>query len=518
MKKIYLSLATIGAVAALAVFVTSAFFSDTETSEGNTFEAGQIDLEVGVQQISANNGTDELATEPFSLNGQEALFNFTDLKPGDEGMALLSLLVNDNNAWACGGAEVTAKSENTLIDPEVEASDATNDPNGGELQNYLQFAIVADTDDDGVLDTNGEDEVILPPTILDGFSTSGWVALNDSVNDYLTGAGAMAGGETYQLFLKYCFGSMDANLVCSGAPDANDAQTDSVVGKLMFYAVQSRNNGQFTCDSLNTPETLVGADLGDYQAPTCTTTVGVGQTTTSIQAGVDAAADSSTVCVADGTYNETVVINKPLVLASVNGPTNTATIQGGVRIESNDVSVKGFIVNPGSMLGENAAFYLNGSLSGITIQDNDINGLDESPSRGIIVSTGSTYSSVMIKNNLLHDLTTGLYANPHTGTLEFKYNDVYENVAGVGGFTGVHVAYNHFSGTATEAIGADSSYDGVSVVEYNNFMTGQDVNVYASITPNLQAPNNFWAEGAVNQTTAGEVDYTPEALAAYPQN
>ena len=46
MKKIIMSLAMIAAVGALAVGATTSFFSDTETSAGNTFTAGTIDISV----------------------------------------------------------------------------------------------------------------------------------------------------------------------------------------------------------------------------------------------------------------------------------------------------------------------------------------------------------------------------------------------------------------------------------------------------------------------------------------
>lgn len=49
MKKILLSVATVGVVGALAAGATSAWFSDTETSTGNTFTAGTLDLAVNGQ-------------------------------------------------------------------------------------------------------------------------------------------------------------------------------------------------------------------------------------------------------------------------------------------------------------------------------------------------------------------------------------------------------------------------------------------------------------------------------------
>jgi predicted ribosomally synthesized peptide with SipW-like signal peptide len=47
MKKILISLSIIGVVGAIAVGGTIAYFSDTETSTGNTFTAGTIDITVG---------------------------------------------------------------------------------------------------------------------------------------------------------------------------------------------------------------------------------------------------------------------------------------------------------------------------------------------------------------------------------------------------------------------------------------------------------------------------------------
>ncbi|HMB65929.1 MAG TPA: TasA family protein, partial [Patescibacteria group bacterium] len=46
MKKILLSLSVIVAVAAVAVGATTAYFSDQAVSEGNTFSAGTLDLEI----------------------------------------------------------------------------------------------------------------------------------------------------------------------------------------------------------------------------------------------------------------------------------------------------------------------------------------------------------------------------------------------------------------------------------------------------------------------------------------
>ena len=67
-KKIIISLSVIGAVAAIAVGGTIAYFSDTETSSGNTFTAGTLNL-----TVNTNDGTNTV------------VFNVSDVKPGDKG-------------------------------------------------------------------------------------------------------------------------------------------------------------------------------------------------------------------------------------------------------------------------------------------------------------------------------------------------------------------------------------------------------------------------------------------------
>jgi predicted ribosomally synthesized peptide with SipW-like signal peptide len=66
MKKILISLAIIGVVAAIGVGATVAYFSDTETSTGNTISAGTIDISVDNNSVWGKTYTDVL----------------TDMKPG----------------------------------------------------------------------------------------------------------------------------------------------------------------------------------------------------------------------------------------------------------------------------------------------------------------------------------------------------------------------------------------------------------------------------------------------------
>jgi predicted ribosomally synthesized peptide with SipW-like signal peptide len=71
MKKILISLSIIGAVAAIAIGSTVAYFRDVETSTGNTMTAGTLDLKIRDQDEAYRDGV-------------TATWIATDVKPGNE--------------------------------------------------------------------------------------------------------------------------------------------------------------------------------------------------------------------------------------------------------------------------------------------------------------------------------------------------------------------------------------------------------------------------------------------------
>lgn len=555
--KILLSASMIAFVAALVFGGTQAFFSDEEVSNGNTFAAGAIDLQIDnssygfdwndptVDNPSGVWGPNEANSWTLADLTDQLFFSFIDLKPGDYGEDTISLHVVDNDAFACMAFDLTGTPENGQNEPEA-AVDETAGENEGELQNYLSFLFWMD-DGDNVYEV-GEDVIEDLSGEPGSVFTGEWLALAEGGDTPLT-------GDTTQYIGKgWCFGEMTEapvaqdgvgtnppsaperiGFTCNGAGDHNDAQTDGIVVDVGFYAVQSRNNDQFSCAALpafdggeTDPDPVresVGAVLGAYSAPeTCDLTVGdvAGDADhETIQEAVDAATTGQTICVEDGTYNETVTISQPLTLAAENGPLNSATIEGGVRVESDDVTVTGFIVNPGSFLGTNAAFYLNGSLSNIEISYNDIDGLDENPSVGVETTTGAAYSNVVIDNNIIHDLNVGIYTNPHTGLLTIENNDIDDNTAGIGGLNGATVRYNDFGHTTpgSEAIGIDATFDGnIATINFNNFLNDVMLNDYGAIAV-VNAEDNFFSNGGVNQTTTpADFDFDPEEVAAFPHN
>src|SRR3990167_8179845 len=163
MKRLLVSAGTLIFIGAVAISATGAFFSDTETSTGNTFAAGELDLTIDNTSYGfdwnrpgENNPTGEWGQNSANSWGlsdltDQLFFSFRDLKPGDYGEDTISLHVQ-NNAWACMAFDLTSTPDNGINVPETDAGDVTDGANGGELQNYLSFLFWND-DGDNVLET-----------------------------------------------------------------------------------------------------------------------------------------------------------------------------------------------------------------------------------------------------------------------------------------------------------------------------------------------------------------------------
>lgn len=262
-KKIILSLSVIGLVAAIAVGGTIAYFSDTETSTGNTFTAGAIDLTVDNESyVTGPEGvlvlSEETSWELDDLTGQ-LFFNFSDLKPGDIGEDTISLHVDSNDAYLCAAIRITDDSDQSCTEPELEVD--VDCPNDGELAENIEFAFWAD-DGDNVYESG--EEIFLQGKISDICGSEGKIALADSQHNVWTGeGGSLEAGTTKYIGKAWCFGDLtrapvmkdDSNPIergatgftCNGASVGNAPQTDRVMGDIQFYAVQARNNSNFTC-------------------------------------------------------------------------------------------------------------------------------------------------------------------------------------------------------------------------------------------------------------------------------
>jgi len=237
-KKILISLSVIGAVAAIAVGGTIAYFSDVETSTGNTFTAGKLDLIVDIDGQDQN---------PLT----QSLFTLADMKPGDLGEKTISLKVDDNPA--CGFVNIDLKSDldNSCNEPEIAdeadcASDMTVE-GSGELNDQVQFAIWADTDCDNVYDP-GETPLVQGPLTASHYYSIGDLPIK---NDQLPYHGAKCYG------VGYCFGTWVVNPVggvmkvkCDGSSINNSAQSDSFLADLVITAKQQRNQYPDGCPAV----------------------------------------------------------------------------------------------------------------------------------------------------------------------------------------------------------------------------------------------------------------------------
>jgi predicted ribosomally synthesized peptide with SipW-like signal peptide len=133
--KILLSLSVIAAVAAIAIGGTVAYFSDTETSTGNTFSAGTLNLQVG-------------DSDPTSVK-----ITLSGMKPGDTGNAATWLVKNTGSIAGKLTIAVGAitNNENNCIEPEQDAGDTScgTSTDQGELGANLKVAFWMDVDKSG---------------------------------------------------------------------------------------------------------------------------------------------------------------------------------------------------------------------------------------------------------------------------------------------------------------------------------------------------------------------------------
>lgn len=264
MKKILTSIVSLVAFAGLAFGLTQAFFSDTETSRGNVLQAGMLDLKIDNTSY-LNHATSSATTWALKdLTSSDLFFNFTDLKPGDEGEDTISVRVNDNDAWACMDMTLTKDDDTTCTEPEKlddpTCNDPDSDPLDGELGGLLQFIFWTD-DGDNVLERN--EKVIssgLAKNILDSK-----IVLADSGTNNVGGPPGepLTGGKTYYIGKAWCFGTLsqdpvpagegvspivDSGVNCDGTSLNNASQSDALMADISFRAIQHRNNPRFTCN------------------------------------------------------------------------------------------------------------------------------------------------------------------------------------------------------------------------------------------------------------------------------
>lgn len=184
------------------------------------------------------------------LGAGDTFFNFGDIKPADWGTNLISLHVSSNDAYVCLLPSGIVDAENMRIEPETTAGDPTDGTVAdGELSQFIKMFAWAD-DGDGVYE--GETTLVAANTPLN-LVPSVIAALNLPANN------------TDYIGLAWCVGTQTVvgNVIsCSGsAVGIDQAQTDSVVASLTAYAVQQRNNPNFSCANIVLPTPVTGSDM-----------------------------------------------------------------------------------------------------------------------------------------------------------------------------------------------------------------------------------------------------------------
>jgi predicted ribosomally synthesized peptide with SipW-like signal peptide len=302
MKKIITSVGMIVFVAAIVAGGTGAFFSDTETSTGNTFTAGAIDLKVDsvahinglvcfdgawhpegvvvwdsvdeVLELAPGVDEDDVAdaveayNEDFPSNVPQAgdackgtwaltdlegevayqFFNYGDLKPGDNGENTISLHVENNDAYMCATVDVTEDKDNTQTEPEADVPDVDGLV-AGELDNELEL-IVWEDDGDNVLETPELENILVETESANG--------IEGTYDLYTSLTGAIPASTTAYMGVYWCYGDLTRSgttLTCDGGPVTNVSQTDSLKADIKFYVEQARHNEEFTCEERD-PEPL----------------------------------------------------------------------------------------------------------------------------------------------------------------------------------------------------------------------------------------------------------------------
>jgi predicted ribosomally synthesized peptide with SipW-like signal peptide len=206
MQRILLSALVVGGVVGAAIYGTSSFFSDSETSTGNTFTAGSIDLTIDSIEVDYNGEGAGPVINDDGVNNNGFYFTIDDIKPLDDGTITYNLTNGSNEAYVC--ALVT---------------DATPTPaaNDSALANMMNFLFGSDSGTVAAVAGQWQQLPTMGPNTSSGLS------------------------------VDYCFGVYDGTTCVLDDIDYNPAQEGQMVVDLEFYAEQTRNNPNFTCDSLN---------------------------------------------------------------------------------------------------------------------------------------------------------------------------------------------------------------------------------------------------------------------------
>lgn len=276
MVSIARSMIIVFAVIAAVGSATSAFFTDTEVSTGNILTAGLLNLTVGNRSTV---GGDVYAAQSWSvsdLDSTHQLFSLQSVKPGDYGASMMTMYVNNSDAWLRLKFTITQDSDNGCTEPE---SDGSDDPEcsgnegsvggTGELDKDLFSMIWIDSNQDGakqsdetiIVASNADAQVPWNPGEISMWASSNGGSLTANIPIFGT-SGQMLAGKEYPVTFAWCVGlpsgvsSDNSSAVmtttlagssvdfktCSGVGVGNRSQSDVLSASFQADVVQYRHN------------------------------------------------------------------------------------------------------------------------------------------------------------------------------------------------------------------------------------------------------------------------------------
>ncbi|MDO8515027.1 MAG: TasA family protein [bacterium] len=167
MQKIILSLLVLGLAGTVAIGATRAYFSDVETSTGNTFAAGTFDLNLDGGNINV------------------VKFSLSNLVPGNSGTAYWTVKnVGNVNGYLDLESKTVVNDDNSCNEPEG-LVDTTCGAGEGDLGANTNITLFVDVNHDGVVDGG---DVSLYTGTLNGLvaATVADISLNANTEKYIS--------------------------------------------------------------------------------------------------------------------------------------------------------------------------------------------------------------------------------------------------------------------------------------------------------------------------------------------